>query len=98
MRARRAVAELLAPAVLVRAVMSAEAENRRLRKQARKRQERQQRLQARLQELQLAEAARSSRLQTLEEVISALHGNLGDLRRLVLLLDLGGLHRLGDGL
>lgn len=70
----------LAPAVLVRAVISAEAENRRLRKRARKVQERQRQLQARLRELQLSEASRASRLQTLEDVISALHGNLGDLR------------------
>lgn len=71
----------LPPAVLVRAVVSAEAENRRLRKQARKVQERQRKLRDRLHELQLAEAARASRLQTLEEVIAALHGNLGDLRQ-----------------
>lgn len=70
----------LAPAVLVRAVMSSEAENRRLRKQQRKVQERHRQMQARLQELQISEAARASRLQTLEEVIAALHGNLGDLR------------------
>jgi len=70
----------LAPAVLVRAVISAESENRRLRKRARKVQERQRQMQARLQELQLAEAARVSRLQTLEDVIGALHDNLGDLR------------------
>lgn len=71
----------LPPAVLVRAVMSAEAENRKLRSQARKAAERQRRLRERLHELQLAEAARASRLQTLEEVIAALHGNLGDLRQ-----------------
>ena len=71
----------LPPAVLVRAVMSAEAENRKLRKQARKVQERHRKLRERLHELQLAEAARASRLQTLEEVIAALHGNLGDLRQ-----------------
>jgi len=70
----------LAPAVLVRAVMSSEAENKRLRKQQRKVQQRHRQMQARLQELQLSEAARASRLQTLEEVIAALHGNLGDLR------------------
>ncbi len=70
----------LAPAVLVRAVISAESDNRRLRKRARKVQERQRQMQARLQELQLAEAARVSRLQTLEDVIGALHDNLGDLR------------------
>jgi chromosome segregation ATPase len=71
----------LAPAVLVRAVISAEAENRRLRKQARKVAVRQRALKERLHELQLSEAARVSRLQTLEEVIGALHGNLGDLRQ-----------------
>jgi hypothetical protein len=71
----------LAPAVLVRAVISAESENRRLRKQARKAAARQRALKERLHELQLSEAARASRLQTLEEVIGALHGNLGDLRQ-----------------
>lgn len=71
----------LPPAILVRAVVSAEQENRRLRKQARKARERQGRLRGRLHELQLAEAARASRLQTLEEVIAALHGNLTDLRQ-----------------
>ena len=71
----------LPPAVLVRAVISAEAENARLRKRARKVESRQRQLRERLQELQLAEAARASRLQTLEDVISALHGNLTDLRQ-----------------
>jgi DNA repair exonuclease SbcCD ATPase subunit len=71
----------LPPAVLVRAVVSAEAENARLRKRARKVESRQRQLRERLQELQLAEAVRSSRLQTLEDVISALHGNLTDLRQ-----------------
>jgi len=71
----------LPPAVLVRAVVAAEGENTRLRKRVRKDQERQRKLRERLQELQLSEAARSSRLQTLEEVIGALHGNLTDLRQ-----------------
>jgi chromosome segregation ATPase len=71
----------LAPAVLVRAVISAENENRRLRKQAKKYGDRQRALKARLHELQIAEAARASRLQTLEDVIGALHGNLTDLRQ-----------------
>ncbi len=71
----------LAPAVLVRAVISAESENKRLRKQARRASARQRALKARLHDLQLSEAARASRLQTLEEVIGALHGNLGDLRQ-----------------
>lgn len=71
----------LPPAVLVRTVVAAEAENRRLRKRARKVQARQRQLRERLHELQLAEAARASRLQTLEDVISALHGNLQDLRQ-----------------
>jgi len=70
----------LAPAILVRALVSSEAENKRLRKRARKVQQRHRQMQTRLQELQLSEAARASRLQTLEEVISALHGNLSDLR------------------
>ncbi|MEO8541790.1 MAG: hypothetical protein ABI577_18775 [bacterium] len=71
----------LAPAILVRAVISAEAENRRLRKRMRKAEERKRQMRERMHELQLSEAARLSRLQTLEEVISALHGNLTDLRQ-----------------
>lgn len=71
----------LPPAVLVRAVISAEAENARLRKRARKVESRQRQLRERLRELQLSEAARAGRLQTLEDVISALHGNLTDLRQ-----------------
>lgn len=71
----------LPPAVLVRAVMSAESENRKLRKRAQKVQARQRQLRERMHELQLSEAARASRLQTLEDVISALHGNLQDLRK-----------------
>jgi hypothetical protein len=71
----------LPPAILVRAVVSAESENTRLRKRVRKDQARRRKLRERLQELQLSEAARQSRLQTLEDVISALHGNLTDLRQ-----------------
>lgn len=71
----------LAPAILVRAVISAEAENRKLRKRAQKVQARQRHLRERLHELQLSEASRASRLQTLEDVIGALHGNLTDLRQ-----------------
>ena len=71
----------LPPAVLVRAVISAETENRQLRKRAKKGQARQQQLRERMHELQLSEAARASRLQTLEDVIAALHGNLQDLRQ-----------------
>jgi chromosome segregation ATPase len=71
----------LAPAILVRAVVSAEAENRKLRKQARKVQARQRQMRERLHELELSEASRVSRLQTLEDVIGALHGNLTDLRQ-----------------
>lgn len=71
----------LPPAVLVRAVVSAETENRKLRKRAQKVQARQRQLRERLHELQLSEAARASRMQTLEDVISALHGNLQDLRK-----------------
>lgn len=70
----------LAPAILVRALVSSETENKRLRKRTRKVQQRHRKMRSRLQELQLSEAARASRLQTLEEVISALHGNLSDLR------------------
>lgn len=73
-------AATLAPSVLVKAVVASEAENRQLRKRIRKSQARQLKLQARLNELMLADAARVSRLQTLEDVIRALHENLGDLR------------------
>jgi hypothetical protein len=71
----------LPPAVLVRAVVSAENENRRLRRQSKKYADRQRALKTRLHELQIAEAARTARLQTLEDVIGALHGNLTDLRQ-----------------
>ncbi len=70
----------LAPSILVRAVVAAEAENQSLRKRAAKTRVREQKLKERLQELQLSEAARVSRMQTLEDVISVLHGNLTDVR------------------
>ncbi len=74
-------AATLAPALLVRAVVSAENENRRLRKRLAKARQREQQLHGRLQELEVAEATRKARLDTLEEVLAALHGNLQDLRQ-----------------
>lgn len=74
-------AATLAPGLLVRAVIAAETENRRLRKRLAKARQREQKLQGRLQQMELAGAARKSRLDTLEEVLAALHGNLQDLRQ-----------------
>lgn len=74
-------AATLAPALLVRAVVSAEKENRRLRKRLSKARQREQQLHGRLQQMDVAEAARKARLDTLEEVLAALHGNLQDLRQ-----------------
>jgi len=71
----------LPPAVLVRALVAAEVENRKLRKRQQKVQARQRQLRERLHELELTEAVRASRMQTLEDVIAALHGNLQDLRQ-----------------
>lgn len=73
-------AATLAPSLLVRAVVSAENENRRLRKRVAKARQREQKLHGRLQQLEMAEAARLGRLDTLEQVLAALHGNLQDLR------------------
>lgn len=74
-------AATLAPSLLVRAVVSAENENRRLRKRLAKARQREQQLHGRLQQMEVAEATRKSRLDTLEEVLAALHGNLQDLRQ-----------------
>lgn len=71
----------LSPAILVRAVVAAESENRQLRKRTAKARVREQKLRERMQELQLSEAARVSRMQTLEDVVSVLHGNLTDVRQ-----------------
>lgn len=74
-------AATLAPGLLVRAVIAAETENRRLRKRLAKARQREQKLQGRLQQMELASAARKSRLDTIEEVLAALHNNLQDLRQ-----------------
>lgn len=74
-------AATLAPALLVRAVVSAENENRRLRKRLAKARQRDQQLHGRLQQMEVADATRKARLDTLEEVLAALHGNLQDLRQ-----------------
>ena len=74
-------AATLAPALLVRAVVTAENENRRLRKRLAKARQREQQLHGRLQQMEVAEATRKARLDTLEEVLAALHGNLQDLRQ-----------------
>ena len=71
----------LDPVTLVRAVVSVERENRRLRKRLGKTRQRELALQAALHELQLEHAARKGRLDTLEQVLSALHDNLQDLRQ-----------------
>jgi hypothetical protein len=73
-------AAALPPAALVRAIIAARDENRRLRKQLRKARKQRDRAIERARALELAAAGRDSRLATLEEVIAALHANLQDLR------------------
>ena len=74
-------AAALPPAALVRAIIAARDENRRLRKQLRKARKQRDRAIERARALELAAAGRDSRLATLEEVIAALHANLHDLRQ-----------------
>jgi len=74
-------AAALPPATLVRALVAATDENRRLRKQLRKARKQRDRAIERARALELAAAGRDSRLATLEEVIAALHANLQDLRQ-----------------
>ncbi|MCL6643844.1 MAG: hypothetical protein K6U88_02505 [Dehalococcoidia bacterium] len=74
-------AAALPPAALVRAIIAARDENRRLRKQLRKARKQRDRAIERVRALELAAAGRDSRLATLEEVIAALHANLHDLRQ-----------------
>lgn len=71
----------LDPVTLVRAVVAVERENRRLRKRLGKTRQRELKLQAAFHELRLEHAARKGRLDTLEQVLSALHDNLQDLRQ-----------------
>ncbi len=70
----------LPPAVLVRALITSAEENRALRKRIGKGRTREQKLRESLHRMELEEASRKSRLDTLEEVLAALHGNLQDLR------------------
>jgi transcriptional accessory protein Tex/SPT6 len=74
-------AATLAPSLLVRAVVSAETENRRLKKRLAKARQREQQMHGRLQQMEVAEAMRKARLDTLEDVLAALHANLQDLRQ-----------------
>lgn len=73
-------AATLPPAVLVRAIVSIHEENVRLKKRVSKQGRREANLRRRHNELKLEDAARRSRLDTLEEVLAALHANLQDLR------------------
>jgi hypothetical protein len=74
-------AATLPPALLVRALVAANEENRALRKQLRKAREQRTRALSHARTLELAAAARDGRLATLEEVLAALHANLQDLRQ-----------------
>jgi DNA repair exonuclease SbcCD ATPase subunit len=74
-------AATLPPALLVRALVAANEENRALRKQLRKAREQRTRALGHARTLELAAAARDGRLATLEEVLAALHANLQDLRQ-----------------
>lgn len=78
--ANQEAALTLPPAVLVRALVEADAQNRSLKKRIAKGRTREQKLREKLQRMELEEASRASRLETLEEVLAALHGNLQDLR------------------
>lgn len=73
-------AATLPAAVLVRAIVSAHEDNVRLKKRVSKQGHREANLRRRYNELKLEDAARRSRLDTLEEVLAALHANLQDLR------------------
>lgn len=73
-------AATLPPAVLVRAIVATQEENARLKKRVSKQGRREANLRRRYNELKLEDAARQSRLDTLEEVLTALHANLQDLR------------------
>jgi hypothetical protein len=73
-------AATLPPAVLVRAIVATHEENVRMKKRVSKQGRREANLRRRYNELKLEDAARRSRLDTLEEVLAALHANLQDLR------------------
>lgn len=85
-------AATLPPAVLVRALIAADADTRRLRSRLGKARTREQKLRAHLHRLEIEGAAATTRLETLEEVLAALHANLADLR-----LDREFLHRAEGG-
>jgi len=73
-------AAALPAAVLVRTIITAGAANVRLRKRVAKQGRREASLRQRLNDLKVEDAANRARLDTLEEVLSALNGNLQDLR------------------
>ncbi|WP_322795208.1 hypothetical protein [Tepidiforma sp.] len=73
-------AATLHPAILVRALVAAHDEHRRLEKQLKKARRQRDRARASLRQARIAAAARDARLATLEDVIAALHANLQDFR------------------
>ena len=68
------------PAVLVRALVQASEENRRLQKRLARQRDKATKLTRKLRDLEREDAARRARLETFEEVLAALHSNLEDLR------------------
>ena len=70
----------LPPAVLVRALVASGEENTRLQARADRQREKATKLTEKLRGLERDDAGRRARLETLEEVIAALHANLEDLR------------------
>lgn len=75
-----AAAALLPPAALVRALIAAAGENETLQAENNARRRKHAGLRKELRAMRLAEAASNARVETLEEVIAALHANLEDLR------------------
>ena len=73
-------AATLPPAMLVRALMETAEENDRLRDEVDDQRGKATKLRRQVRELRREDAARQARLDTLEEVIAALHANLEDLR------------------
>ncbi|MEP7214757.1 MAG: hypothetical protein ABI782_00805 [Anaerolineaceae bacterium] len=70
----------LPPAVLVRALVESGEENGRLQTRASRQRQKAMKLTQKLRDLERDDAGRRARLETLEEVIAALHANLEDLR------------------
>jgi hypothetical protein len=75
-----AAAATLPAAALVRALISAAEKNERLRAENETRRRKGAHLRKELRAMRIAEAATNARVETLEEVIAALHANLEDLR------------------